>query len=105
MFHFRRNPENLPVMSDGGKYRLAHPPARIRDKPHSACWIKARCGLDQAHIALVDEFVEGISRARALLRHSDEEAVIGPYQFSNAFLAPILIILTTLLFHFGVQLM
>jgi hypothetical protein len=90
VFQFRRNSENLPVVSDSGQDRLAYPPAGIRDESHSAGRIKTRRGFDQAHVAFVDEFMERISRPRVLLRHGHDKTKIGLDQFSKRFLVSFL---------------
>ena len=74
------------VLGDGLKDGLAYPPNGVGDEFEAACFVETLCGLNQTHVAFVDEVGKAEALVLVLLGDGDDEAQVGLGEAVEGFL-------------------
>ena len=74
------------VLGDGLKDGLAYPPNGVGDEFESACFVETLGGLNQTHVAFVDEVGKAEALVLVLLGNGDDEAQVGLGEAVEGFL-------------------
>ena len=76
-----RQPHDAALFGDGLQDALPDPPHGVGDKLEAARLVKLLGGLDESHVALVDEVGQAEALILILFGHRDNKAEIGLSQF------------------------